>query len=174
MGMGAQMVGTGPGAVKGLRVTGRTVLFAVLGFFGVVMGVNVVMAYLAISTFSGLQTEHPYETGLAFNKAVDEAQAQAGRGWTVDLHLDRAANGVVSIAAALRDAAGAPLSGETVTVGLRAPATATHDHSAMLAEAEAGAYRGTVSADPGQWDVELVATSNGKVLFRSTNRVILH
>ena len=35
------------------EITGRTVLFALLAFFGVVVGVNVVMARFAVTTFAG-------------------------------------------------------------------------------------------------------------------------
>ena len=49
-------------------LTGRHVLAMVLAFFTVVMGVNAIFAYIAISGFSGIETEDAYVKGLAYNE----------------------------------------------------------------------------------------------------------
>ncbi len=158
----------------GFRLTGWKVLAILVLFFGTIMSVNFLMAYLAIHTFSGMQTEKPYETGLAFNHAIADAQAQDARGWSVSATLDRAADGAVVVKATLLDGAKAPLSGYVVTAMLRSPIDAKRDHAITLSEDGKGIYHGESTAEAGQWDLEIVAALSEKPLFRSVNRVILH
>ena len=49
------------------ELTGRHVLYMILGFFGVVLLANVVFVYLAMDTFTGLATEGAYVKGLSYN-----------------------------------------------------------------------------------------------------------
>ena len=79
------------------RLTGRFVLVAIISFFVVVMGVNGIMAYLAVETFSGVQSEKPYENGLAFNRDIARARAQYAQGWSVNETISRSPSGAVSI-----------------------------------------------------------------------------
>ena len=155
-------------------LTGGKVLAIIVGFFAVVMSVNFLMAYLAIHTFSGMQTENPYETGLAFNRAIADAEAQDARGWSVSVAVDRAATGAVTLKASLLDAAKAPLSGYVVNAVLRSPIDAKRDHPLLLTDDSKGAYHGETIAEAGQWDLEIIASLKDKPLFRSINRVILH
>jgi nitrogen fixation protein FixH len=157
-----------------IRLTGPKVLAIIVGFFAVVMSVNFLMAYLAIHTFSGMQTENPYETGLAFNRAIADAEAQDARGWSVAVTVDRTATGVVTLKASLLDAAKAPLSGYGVNAVLRSPIDAKRDHPVLLTDDGKGAYHGDTIAEAGQWDLEIIASLKEKPLFRSINRVILH
>ena len=46
------------------------VLLALLGFFGTVIAVNVVMMTLAISTMPGMETESPYKAGINYNTEI--------------------------------------------------------------------------------------------------------
>ena len=79
------------------KLTGLSVLLILVGFFGVIMVVNFVMAYYALHTFSGMQTEKPYESGLAYNRAISDAKAQVSRGWHVDARIERQADGSVGV-----------------------------------------------------------------------------
>ena len=69
----------------GRVLTGRMVLLMLVGFFGVMLAVNFVFATYAVKTFSGLDSDNPYDSGLAYNKEIAAAKAQADLGWTVDL-----------------------------------------------------------------------------------------
>ena len=57
-------------------VTGRMVLFCLIGFFAVVAGVNAIMIRAAVSTFSGVETANSYQEGVTF--AREEAAAEPG------------------------------------------------------------------------------------------------
>ena len=61
-------------------VTGRHVLMMMLGFFGVIFAVNGVFAFLAIDTFTGLETEQAYLKGLDYNRTLTAAAEQRTTG----------------------------------------------------------------------------------------------
>ncbi|MDE3177843.1 MAG: FixH family protein [Pseudomonadota bacterium] len=154
---------------SGPRLTGRKVLLILLSFFGVVFAVNGLMAYDALSTLSGEVDAHPYEDGLAYNGQIAAAQAQAQRGWKVDVQLDPAGP-----RAAFRDAAGRPVEGLSVTGRWDAPADMKRDHTFAMRADGPGVYVAPgATAAAGAWDLELVARRDGQTLFRSLNRVTL-
>lgn len=62
-------------------ITGKTVLFGMLAFFGVVFAVNGALVYFAIDSWSGLSTERPFEAGRNHDRTLAEAEAQAALGW---------------------------------------------------------------------------------------------
>lgn len=57
-------------------LSGRTVLFIFVTFFGVILAVNSVFMTYAITTHSGVVTEKPYEKGLAHDKTLEKARNQ--------------------------------------------------------------------------------------------------
>jgi nitrogen fixation protein FixH len=156
------------------HLTGWKVLCILIAFFGVIMAVNFVMAYYAIHTFSGMQTEKPYESGLAYNRAISEAKAQASRGWHVDIGMERAADGTMGMNVTLNDAASHPLDNLNIKAALRSPIDSKRDHVLALVGIGFGKYTGVTSAEAGQWDVEIIAESDHATVYRSINRIIIH
>jgi nitrogen fixation protein FixH len=156
-------------------LTGRTVLAALLGFFGVVIGVNGVMIALAIGTMPGLETEKPYQAGIAYSAEVDAARAQAARRWNVASHVSRDAQGRASVSVTVRDANDAPISGLDVAVRLLRPADQRGDRTIELSEREPGIYGGeTADMAAGAWGVEIDAVRASERLFRSRNRIVVN
>jgi nitrogen fixation protein FixH len=155
-------------------LTGRTVLVALLGFFGIVIGVNGVMMALAIGTMPGLENEKPYQAGVAYNAEIEAARAQAGRHWTVASHVARDVLGRATVRVDAHDAKGAPVGGLTVAVRLLRPADQRGDRAIALGEREPGIYEGDATGvGPGAWDVEIEAARASERLFRSHNRIIM-
>jgi nitrogen fixation protein FixH len=155
-------------------LTGRTVLAALVAFFGVVIGVNGVMMALAIGTMPGLENEKPYQAGIAYNAEIEAARAQAGRHWSVTSHIARDALGRAVVRLTARDANGAPLAGLAVAVRLMRPADQHGDRIVALGEREAGIYEGEATGVPaGVWDVEIEAGRASAQLFRSHNRIVM-
>jgi len=56
--------------------SGRVILMYFVGFFAVIIVVNSIFIYSALSTHSGVVTEQPYKKGLAFNETLAKAKAQ--------------------------------------------------------------------------------------------------
>jgi nitrogen fixation protein FixH len=154
-------------------LTGRTVLVALLVFFGVVIGVNGVMMALAVGTMPGLENEKPYQAGIAYNAEIDAARAQAARHWTVASHVGRDAQGRASASVTARDADGNPITGLAVTVRLLRPADQRGDRTIALGERGPGSYTGDATGvAPGAWDVEIEAVRASARLFRSRSRIV--
>lgn len=155
-------------------ISGRTVLLSLLAFFGVVIGANVVMATLAITTMPGTEVENPYLAGIKYNGEISAAREQAARGWRMTSHVDRDADGraVVKVEARGRD--GAPLTGLAVTVRLARPTDQRADRIVALTERGNGSYFDeTADVVAGVWDLEFEADRGDQRMFRSKNRVTL-
>jgi len=163
-----------PGATRhGKELTGRAVLFCLLGFFGIVAGVNAVLVRAATSTFGGVETPSAYKVGLAFNREIAAARAQEVRHWTVDAKLTRNAQGDANLAVSVRDRNGAPPSAITLLAKLDHPADTRRDHTIPMRQIAPGVFNGRVRAEPGQWDVAIDITRGEQRLFRSKSRVTL-
>src|SRR5262245_1621977 len=68
---------------EGLK--GRHVLLTLVAFFGVMLIVNGIFVYYAITTFGGGDTSNPYQKGLHYNDTIAEAARQSERGWVATL-----------------------------------------------------------------------------------------
>jgi nitrogen fixation protein FixH len=161
------------GEARGRPLTGWTALWIAIACFGVVFAVNGLMAYYAISTFRGDADPSPYEHGLAYDKDIAAAKAQAALGWQVSEHFARDAEGEATIEVRMLDASGAPVAGLDVKTSFDSPADAKLDQSVALTETAAGVYSGRLKAGRGQWDVDLEAARDGARVFKSINRVAL-
>ncbi|MBR1136905.1 MULTISPECIES: FixH family protein [Bradyrhizobium] len=156
-------------------LTGRMVLAMLLGFFGTVIGVNVYMMKMAISTLPGTDVDSAYTASLGYEKEIAAARDQEARRWQVEAHIERGASGAAVVQVNARDASGNPLSGVKFQGRLERPADKRADQEVELAEIGIGIYRGTAEAiAPGQWDLVLEGDSSGRRLFLSKNRVLLN
>jgi nitrogen fixation protein FixH len=63
------------------RFTGRHITAILVGFFGVVVAVNFLMASLAVSEFGGAVVENSYVASQKFNGWLGEARAERAYGW---------------------------------------------------------------------------------------------
>lgn len=63
--------------------TGRHMTLILVVFFGVVVGVNLLMARFATGTFGGVVVENSYIASQQFNTWLDEARTEKALGWTV-------------------------------------------------------------------------------------------
>lgn len=157
---------------KPRELTGRAVLFWLLGFFGLVFAVNGVLVQAATSTFGGLETSSSYKAGLKFKDDIEQAERQAALHWKVDGKLvDKGGEAVLDLT--VRDANGLPVAGLSGTARLAHPATSRLDHEILLAAQGAGALHGVVAAPPGQWELIIDLDRGGDRVFRSRSRVTL-
>lgn len=161
-------------ARKPREITGGKVFAAFIAFFGVVIGVNMVMARYAVTTFAGVETESSYRAGLAFKGEEDKAAAQDARHWQVDVKIETLPDGQRQLEARARDAAGRPLNALGARAMLARPTDARKDVVSELQPLGEGLYRArTMVAEPGQWTLILDFSQGGERLFRSKNRVQL-
>ncbi len=132
-----------------------------VALFLVVVVVNGIMAYFATTTFSGLETEHAYDRGVAYNRTIAQEEEQRRLGWSVGLTVVRPsgeAGARADVSVSIRDRDGRPLDGAGVTADIRRPTDSRHDRTAVLPARGNGAYGALVDLPlPGQWDVRIRA-----------------
>src|ERR1019366_509054 len=155
-------------------LTGRKVLFMLIAFFGVVFGVNFLMAKLAIDTLPGVEVDSAYSASLAYEKEIAAASDQNARAWKVDAHVQRGPDGGATLQVEARDNSGKPVSGLKFQGRFERPTDRRADQPVALAEVGGGIYRGSAALiAPGQWDLVPEGDAAGQRMFLSKNRVLL-
>ena len=157
----------------GRRWTGWTILFALLGFFGVIFAVNGVMIYEALSTLSGVDTDSAYQAGRIFEQDVAAAKTQTERNWHVDAAIQSGTGVNENLEISVHDAAGVPLAGLDASVTFERPVDRRLDRKVAVYEDSAGHFHGSAALQTGQWDLVLELSRKNERLFISRNRVIL-
>lgn len=144
---------------------------------GVVVAVNAVLIWVAIGTFSGLETRDHYRKGLAYNQNLAAAREQDRLGWQMDLAFQREPDpdgghrGRLDVRFA--DAGGAPLPRLEVEAQLVRPTHAGHDQTLALSGLGDGRYQGTIAVPlPGQWEVRILARDRDRH-FQATRRLFV-
>jgi nitrogen fixation protein FixH len=156
-------------------ITGRFVLIAVVSFFAVVIGVNMVMMRLAIATLPGTEVDSAYSASLAYQKEIQAAHRQNQRDWKVDAHIERQPDGTARLRLDARAQDGAPFAGLSVFGRLERPTDRRADQVFEMMETGGGSYRGAAQGvAAGQWDLVIEADRDGQRLFLSRNRVVLN
>lgn len=123
-----------------------------VGGMALVVVVNLVLVYSALSTFTGVTTGQSYDRGRAYNQVLAEAARQDALGWTTQVTLD---GKLLAVTATDRD--GLPLGGRVEGVLLRPLEGA----ALRLDFAAAGPGRFIAFADlpaAGQWEARLTLT----------------
>ena len=64
------------------QLTGRHVLMIFCGAFGIIIGVNLLLAWSAVSTFPGLEVKNSYVASQQFD---ERKAAQEALGWTAPM-----------------------------------------------------------------------------------------
>ena len=156
-------------------LTGRKVLFVLVTFFGIVIGVNLVMMKFAIQTLPGTEVDSAYSASLNYEKEIAAARDQNARNWQVNAHVERSGQGGATLQVEARDNGGRPMSGLKFEGRFERPTDRRADLPVVLAEVGIGIYRADALAiAPGQWDLVLEGAVAGRRMFLSKNRVVLN
>ena len=150
--------------VRGL--TGWHVLAMVVGFFAVVITVDVLFAIQAYKTFPGEVSVTPYEDGIAYNRSLSQLATQERYGWKVAAGAQPG-----RILVEFKDAKGGPVRGLTFTTKLEHPATESGRLAPRLHEAAPGVYVAKLPGIRGAWDLTLVATNPAGQRFEAERRL---
>lgn len=157
----------------GKPLTGRAVLIWLLAFFGVVIGVNALMAKLAIDTMPGTEVESSYQAGNVYNAEISAAREQDARRWRVQAHIERVDRGAI-IKVEAQDRDGHPIAGLVFTAQLERPIDQRADRRLTLTQHGGGVYSSEAPAlAPGQWDLVLEADQGSQRVFLSRSRFVL-
>lgn len=139
--------------------TGRTLLFALLAFFGVMVIANGIFVYFATESWTGLTTEDAYREGLSYNETLARAERQRALGWQSTLALVALDGNRARLSLLVRDSEGQAVASNAITALFRRPTQEGHDFEVVLAPTGDGAYAAEFALPlPGQWDVRVSIT----------------
>lgn len=139
------MVQTDPRAL-----TGRKVLAITVGAFGIIIAVNLVMAWFAVNTFPGLEVRNSYVASQGFN---DRLARQRALGWQTEAEMR---GGQLTLRITGADGAPAPVAALSAILGR--PTTEREDRVPEFVF-QGDAWVAQIDADYGNWDLRLTATA---------------
>ncbi|EKS29590.1 FixH family protein [Afipia felis] len=155
-------------AQRNREMTGWRFLAIMVSFFSVVIAVNLTMAFLARSSWTGFVVENTYVASQQFNQKAAEGRAQAALGWSAKLSI---ADGKVSYR--LVDSAGKVVASKHATVNFRRPAYASEDEKVDLIPQADGSLSAPVDVRDGMWIVEIDAQAGLAHPYRDVRRITL-
>ncbi|MBB5722565.1 nitrogen fixation protein FixH [Loktanella ponticola] len=143
-------------ATTGKPLTGRKVLLIMCSAFAVIIGVNLTLAYKAVSTFPGLETKNSYVSSQTFdaNRAAQEAL-----NWDVAAFVE-AGQLRLSI---MQD--GVPVVVDIQSAVLGRATNVAQDQTPVLAF-DGQHYVAPVSLAKGNWNLRLVALAEDGTTFQ--------
>jgi len=160
--------------IRPRELTGRKVLFWFGGFFTLIISVNVVMVYLAITTFSGLETDDAYRKGRDYNETLATAARQNALGWSSRISLSKIEDGNAVLSVIFADLQGQPIVGLEIEANIRRPTTDRFDITISPSEAGNGEYRQAFKIPaPGNWLVTIEARNEKGDTYQVTDRVFI-
>lgn len=141
------------------EITGRNVFAFTASAFAVIIGVNVLMAYKAISTFPGLEVDSSYVASQTFDA---EQKAQAALGWRLVQGYDPVLG---QLSLRFTDAAGAAVQLADLSVLVGRSTEAREDVTPRFDYA-GGAYLADAQLGRGKWVLHVTGHAADGTLFR--------
>lgn len=141
--------------------TGKHMLALTLSFFGVIIAVNIGLAYSAISTFPGLEVDDSYVASQTFDQ---EKTAQEALGWHLKQGYDHAKD---QLRLEFTDKAGKPVTLKDIDVLVGRPTEAAQDQHPVMLQGADGAYVSANSLPLGKWMLQIVAHAQDGTLYQA-------
>ena len=138
---------------------------AFVAFFLVVFAANGTMIWYATRTFVGLDTSQAYDKGIAYNRNLDAAAAQAALGWkaAIEARITEGFDALVTLR--LTDADGQSLGDVRATLLFERPSNTALDFSAPLVPDGEGGFLARVTLpEIGLWDLHVTATRDDALM----------
>src|SRR3954468_387267 len=152
------------------KLTGRGVLVALLGFFGLIFATNAIFITAAIRTFRGEDEARPYLQGVEYNHTLARRSEQARLGWRASMSDRRLPSGMVLLTVDVAQADGKPPAGLALTGELRHPADENRDRLLRFAETAPGHFESVLrDLNPGRW--QMVVSNSKDQPFRAEGRL---
>ncbi|WP_416914639.1 MAG: FixH family protein [Roseicyclus sp.] len=142
----------------GRKLTGWHVLAMFVGGFGLIIGVNLFMAYSAVSTFPGMEVDSSYADSQTFD---DRRLAQEALGWNASVEIP----GDGTLVLHLVDEVGAPVAPAELTALLTRPTNREEDQLLELTRVN-GAFVALVVLGDGQWRLRLTGVARDGTEYR--------
>jgi nitrogen fixation protein FixH len=140
------------------ELTGRKVLAIFVVGFGIIIGVNVFMAYNAISTFPGMEVSSSYADSQTFD---DRRFAQQALGWNASVAIEGD-----TLVLTLVDDDGRPVYPAELNALLTRPTNQTEDQILVLDRGPNGTLTAPVEVSEGRWRLRLTGTARDGTDYR--------
>jgi nitrogen fixation protein FixH len=146
------------------EITGKHVLAVTVGAFAVIIGVNVVLAYKAVSTFPGLEVQNSYVASQGFDK---RKAAQEALGWTMTPSYE---SGRMTLAFHGPDGLPVRVNDLQVLVGRTTEASEDRFPDFTL---DGDLYAADLPLGIGKWMVKVTALSDDGTLFEQRSELFV-
>ena len=150
--------------MKEKELTGRKMFLIVVSAFGVIIGVNLVMAYKAISTFPGLVVKNTYVVSQNFN---ENKAAQLALGWEVSAEISDG-----NMRLSFLDRAKNPVEPARLETLLGRATNRASDLSPDFVF-DGALYTAPVDLAPGNWSLQITAVADNGTSFRQRLVIIV-
>jgi len=141
--------------------TGWHMLALTLTFFGVIIAVNGLLAYKAVSTFPGLEVDDSYVASQTFDQ---EKSAQQALHWHLRQGYDRT---TADLRLDFTDAAGKPVTLRDIDVLIGRPTDAAQDQRPTMVQGADGGYVAQTVLPLGKWMLQIVAHAQNGTLYQA-------
>lgn len=131
-------------------LTGRKVLAMFIAFFGVIITVNLFMAYMAVGTFPGMDVKNSYVASQSFD---DDREAQIALGWDVTVSYQEG-----ELLVTVVDETGQAAEVAKLEALIGRPTHVRDDQTPEFQQRQ-GVFKARVTLEPGLWNLRLNATS---------------
>ena len=146
------------------EITGKHVLAVTVGAFAVIIGVNLTLAYKAVSTFPGLEVQNSYVASQGFNA---RKAAQEALGWTMTPAYQ---DGRMTLA--FQGADGQPVQVQDLQVLVGRTTEASEDRFPAFSF-QGDRYAAEIPLNQGKWMVKVTATSADGTLFEQRSELFV-
>lgn len=142
----------------GRKLTGWHVLAIFVGGFGIIISVNLFMAYNAVSTFPGMEVSSSYADSQSFD---ERREAQEALGWNASVEVP----GDGTLILHLVDDSGAPVYPADLQALLTRPTNQTEDQLLELTR-NRGAFVAPAEVGYGRWRLRLTGMARDGTEYR--------
>lgn len=146
--------------------TGWHMVGVMAAFFGTVISVNLLMAYYATTTWSGLVVENTYVASQEFNGKTAAIRDMLASGIKGRLAVEDG-----EIRYGLEIPGEGPVVADSVTAHFKRPVGEHQDFVAALASVGNGEYVARRDILPGDWIVEIRAEKDGRMIMHEASRI---
>lgn len=144
-------------------------MFAILCvFFGIIIVVNLIMAYFAVSTWSGLVVQNSYVASQEFNEKSISGKQQQALQWQNELGYSQGTFTYV-----LTDKDGNAIETTSAVANFKRPVGDAHDTTVTLTMTENGKFTGDVELGEGAWIAEVNTEAGLEDPYRHITRFII-
>ena len=146
------------------EITGKHVLIGFVAAFGIIIGVNILLAVSAIRSFPGLEVRNGYIASQSFDT---RRTAQQALGWELQAGVT---DGTLYLA--FTDAAGQPVRPARIEASVGRPTEDADDTLPTLTWA-GERFEATVALGKGKWILRLNAYAEDGTLFHQRRELVI-